>query len=266
MQATNRLSNAQREALARQDAPFLAAGLIPGNPHSFEAHLRHAARLLRDRQTSASPSVRLVRHVTELFERSVPESARARIACASGCSFCCHQPVRVSPAEAFFLARQLSERADTMTGVRAAAALLSGRSADAPRVAWIRCPLLDRSGNCSVYAARPLGCHTHVSVDVNDCKNAYPQPGDAVVREPVLYSDLRNSSRMILQASLRLNGLPDTHYELNAALRIAMDTDNAEKRWLRGENIFAALPEVSPNKPEVERILALMAERVGPTL
>jgi len=262
----NRLSLAQREALARQDTSFLAAGLIPGNPRSFEAHLRQAARLLRDRQTSASPSVRLVRHVTDLFERSIPESARAQIACASGCSFCCYQPVRVSPAEAFFLARHISERADTMTAVREAAALLAPRSANAPKTAWIRCPLLDKGGNCSIYAARPLGCRTHVSVDVNDCKKAYSQIAEAIVREPVLYNDLRNSCRMILQASLRLNGLADTHYELNAALQIALDTDNAEKRWLRGENIFAALPEVSPNKPEVEQVLALIAERVGPTL
>jgi hypothetical protein len=174
--------------------------------------------------------------------------------------------VRVSPAEAFFLARHIADRPDAMTAVREAAAQLSGRSANTPKVAWIRCPLLDGGGNCSVYAARPLGCHTHVSVDVNDCKNAYPQPGEAIVREPVLYNDLRSSCRMILQASLRLNGLPDTHYELNAALQVAMDTDNGEKRWLRGENIFAALPEVSPNKPEIERVLALIAERVGPTL
>jgi Fe-S-cluster containining protein len=261
-----RLPQAQRDAIVRQDAPLLAAGLIPGNPRSFEAHLRHAAGLLRDRQTSASPSVRLVRHVTELFERGIPESTRAQIACASGCSFCCHQPVRVSPAEAFFLARHIAERTDAMAAVREAAMQLSGRSANTPKVAWIRCPLLDGGGNCSVYAARPLGCHTHVSVDVTDCQNSYPQPGDAVVREPVLYNDLRSSCRMILQASLRLNGLPDTHYELNAALQVAMDTDNAEKRWLRGENIFAALPEVSPNKPEIERILALIEERVGPTL
>src|SRR6188474_1235755 len=36
----------QREALARHDAPFLAMGLVPGDPRSFEAHLRHAARLM----------------------------------------------------------------------------------------------------------------------------------------------------------------------------------------------------------------------------
>jgi len=57
----SQLSLGQRETLARQDAPFLATGLIAGNPQSFEAHLRQAARLMA--QTSASPSGRLVRHV-----------------------------------------------------------------------------------------------------------------------------------------------------------------------------------------------------------
>src|SRR5437868_7192130 len=123
----NRLSSGQREALARQDAPFLAAGLVAGNPHSFEAHLRQAARLMADRQTSASLCARLVRHVTELFERSVPESARAKLACRSGCAFCCHQPVRVSPPEAFFLAAQLRERPETAAAVREAAVALAGR-------------------------------------------------------------------------------------------------------------------------------------------
>ena len=41
----SQLSLGQRETLARQDAPFLATGLIAGNPQSFEAHLRQAARL-----------------------------------------------------------------------------------------------------------------------------------------------------------------------------------------------------------------------------
>ena len=266
MQAINRLSVAQREALVRQDAPYLATGLMLGNPHSFEAHLRRAAGLLRDRQTSASLCARLVRHVTELFERSVPEPVRAQLACANGCSFCCHQPVKVSAAEVFFLSNQMRERGETVAAVRAAAAQLSGRRADAPRVAWLRCSLLDPAGSCSVHAVRPLACHAYVSLAVDDCRNSYPQPGNGSVREPALYNDLRSTCRMILQASLRLNDLPDTHYELNAALNLVLDTRNAEKRWLRCENIFAPLPSVSPNTPEVERVLTLMAAQIGPTL
>ena len=55
----------QREAAARQDAPYLGQGLILGNAHSFEAHLRQAARLMAECQISGSRSARLVRHVAE---------------------------------------------------------------------------------------------------------------------------------------------------------------------------------------------------------
>jgi hypothetical protein len=262
----NRLSVGQREAIARQDAPFLAIGLIAGNPQSFEAHLRQAARLMTDRQTSASPSGRLVRHVTDLFERSVPESARAKLACRSGCAFCCHQPVRVSAPEAFFLAAQLLERPDTAVAVHDAAVALAGRNPETPRVTWLRCVLLDQADGCSVHAARPFSCQGHVSLDAEDCKTSFSPGGAWSVREPALYDDLRNSWRLILQAALRLNGLSDAHYELNGALDLVLQTQNAEKRWLGGENIFAPLKALSSNKPEIEQILALIDARIGPTL
>jgi Fe-S-cluster containining protein len=265
-----RTDRCQREALARQDAPFLAQALIPGDPRSFEAHLRHAARLMAMRQISGSPSGRLVRHVAELFESSVPAAARAQLACRSGCAFCCHQPVKVNAAEAFFLAGQVRERPDGAAAVREAARQLAGRDAEAQRVAWLRCPLLDQGDSCSVHAVRPLSCHGHVSLDVEDCKTSYPQTAPQIgawtVREPAIYGDLRNSWRLILQAALRLNGLSDTNYELNAAQSLVLDTDDAEKRWLRGENIFAALKPLSPNKPEIEQVLALIQARIGPTL
>jgi Fe-S-cluster containining protein len=267
---TGKIDRNQREALARQDAPFLAIGLVPGDPRSFEAHLRQAARLIGMRQISGSPSARLVRHVAELFESSVPPAARDQLACRSGCAFCCHQPVKVNAAEAFFLATQLRERPDTAAAVREAAHQLAARDAETPRVAWLRCPLLDQADGCSVHKARPLACHGYVSLDVEDCKTSYPQADPQTpawsVREPAIYGDLRSSWHLILQAALRLNGLPDTNYELNAALTLVLDTEDAEKRWLRGENIFASLKPLSPNKPQIEQVLALIAARIGPTL
>jgi len=256
----------QREALARQDAPFLAMGLVPGDPRSFEAHLRQAARLMGERQISGSPSGRLMRHIAELFEASVPAAARSQLACRSGCAFCCHQPVKVNAAEVFFLAGQVREHPGTAAAVREAAIQLARRDPETPKVAWLRCPLLDQADGCSVHAVRPLSCHGYVSLDVEDCKASYPLTGAWSVREPAVYGDLRNSWRLIQQAALRLNGLPDTNYELNAALSVVLDTDEAEKRWLRGENIFAALKPLAPNKPEIEQILALIAARIGPTL
>jgi len=266
MQTATRLSAAQRETIARQDAPFLAAGLMPGNARSFEAHLRQAAGLMRDRQKVTSPCARLVRHVGDLFERSIPGSARARLACGGGCALCCYQPVRVSPPELFFLAPVIAERPELVAAVRKAAARPENPRADAPGIFWIRCPLLDPANHCSSYAARPLACRSYVSLDLNDCRTAYFQPGRNIVRSPVPYSDIQSSCRLILQAALKLNGLSNTHYELNAALCTVLDTQDAEKRWLRGENILAELSEFSPNEPEIEQLLAQIIERVGPTL
>ena len=174
--------------------------------------------------------------------------------------------MKVNAAEAFFLAGQVRERPDQVTAVQEAAAQLVGRNPQTSRVAWLRCPLLDAGDACSVHLARPLSCHGYVSLDVEDCKTSYPQTGEWTVREPALYDDLRNSWRMILQAALRLNGLSDTNYELNAALGRVLETEDAEKRWLHGEDIFAGLAIVAPNSHQIEQTLALIAARIGPTL
>ena len=122
-----------------------------------------------------------------------------------------------------------------------AAAALAGRNPETPRVAWLRCPLLDQTDGCSVHTARPFSCHGHVSLDVEDCKISFSPDGAWSVREPALYDDLRNSWRLILQAALRLNGLSDAHYELNAALDLALQTENAEKALVgRREYLRAA--------------------------
>jgi hypothetical protein len=80
------------------------------------------------------------------------------------------------------------------------------------------------------------------------------------------YKTLKESCRVILQGALRANGLPDTSYELNAAVRAVLDTDHAEKRWLRGEDIFAQVPQVSPNNAQAEKLIAFVAANIAPTL
>ena len=44
-----------------------------------------------------------------------------------------------------------------------------------------------------------------------------------------------------MAAGLRHESLPYHAYEFNAALTRALDTDNAEQRWLAGEDIFAGI-------------------------
>ena len=49
----------------------------------------------------------------------------------------------------------------------------------------------------------------------------------------------RTSYAVAMAAGLRKAGLPHEAYEFNAALTRALETDDAERRWLSGENIFS---------------------------
>jgi len=243
---------------SRQDRDWLAAALEPGNALSVDAHLRHAALLLRK---PGSPCALLVSHVAQLLERSVPDAARHEIACRKGCAFCCHQRVSITAAEALALANDVKHRPDLAAAVMAGRAAVEGRKADGPRHSWLRCLLLGADDTCSVYAARPLSCHGYVSVDVEDCRKALTDP-NAAVREPRDYQAMRDLCRVILLAALKANGLPHAHYELTAALAMALETPDAERRWLDGEDIFAEL-RVIAMPAQAEGLIAEVGARVA---
>lgn len=260
-----RIPPAMRDALARQDALFIGGALIPGDPRSSEAHLRHTARLLGDRQTR-SPSARVVSHLVALFERSVTPAQRGMLACRSGCSFCCRQPVAVTAPEAFFIAAQLYDRPDTAAAMAALAAAALDRTPDQKGVAWFACPLLDGEGGCSVYRARPLACHAQVSVDVADCRDGFGPGAKRTVMEPRGYTPLKDHCRMILLAAMRVHGLPLVFYEMNAAVAAVQGIDNAEKRWLRGEAVFGDLRTITPLAPQAAQTIDWMARTIAATL
>lgn len=259
------LSKLQRDALARQDAPFLKQGLIPNDPRSSEAHLRLTTRLLADRRVF-SPCARAVSHVVEIFERSIPQAQKASLACKAGCSYCCHQPVAVTAPEAFYLAALLSLSPDRVAAMEALVAQSADRSPDAPRVPWFPCPLLDPEGNCTAYRARPLACRAYVSVDVEACRTSYPFAGNGQVMEPRGYTPLKDHFRIILLTAMQANGLPLAFYEMNAAVTAALRIENAEKRWLRGEAVFADLRTVTPLSANTQKTVSWLAQNIAPTV
>jgi Fe-S-cluster containining protein len=199
--------------------------------------------------------------MTNLFERSLDARDKAAVACAAGCAFCCYQPVAVNGPEALALAARARLNPEYEDNVLAAAAsLLAGQ------VNNMRCPLLAPTNDCSAYAGRPLACHAYVSISVQDCKSKFEAPGSAVVKEPISYDAVRQHCRLILAAAIQAAGLPSTRYDLRAAVAVALQTDNGEKRWLRGENIFAQVAPISPFAPADQRIIDAMAYNIAPTL
>lgn len=261
----NRLSQTVRDALARQDQAFLPKGLVFNDPRSSEAHLRRTTTLLADRQV-ASPCGRAVAHVTELFEKSITPQQKSMLACRTGCAFCCYQPVAVTAPEAFYLAAVLQLRPETVAQMQGVAQQSADRDPDGKTVSWFRCPLLDEGDNCSAYRARPIACHAFVSLNVEDCKASLERPGESIVMEPRGYAGVKDHCRIILLAAMKIHGLPLVFYEMNAAVAAVSKIPNAEKRWLRGENVFGDLRTITPLKPDAARTVDFLAQNIAPTL
>lgn len=260
----NRLSPAQRDALQRQDAHYLPQALSasPGWDQ-VSAHLRHTIRLLKDRQTS-SPSARACSHINALFDRSVTIQHHAPLACKQGCAHCCRQPVMLYAPEAFFLAAHIRNRPDMAERVMQVAE--TARHFPLGGDKGVECPVLENNA-CALYAARPLSCHAFVSTNVNDCISLFRYFKSAHIQRPESFDTMRNLCRMLLLASLKALGLSTRPYELNTAVAAILAQDNAEKRWLRGEDVLAGLDTSAPPvPPEFEAMIANWSAGMAETL
>jgi len=178
----------------------------------------------------------------QAFAGYAPKSAE-KLACRAGCSFCCRAlRVEASPPEIFALAAQIdslpaAQREATLARIRAADNATRGLSAAQRGAARIPCPLLE-DDRCSVYDSRPLSCRAAVSLDAGACKSSFEGTPAAVPMPRVFWEALGESVRR-LGAALAQAGLPLRAYELNAALRIAVETRDAPARWAAREDIFA---------------------------
>lgn len=261
---TGRLSRSERRALQREDALVLPLPLTLGSdPRPVAAHVRHIIRLLRNPQAD-SPCSDAMAHVTGLFDRTVP-APPAPLACRKGCCHCCTQMVVLTAPEAFFVAAQIRRRSKSVAAVREAHAQTQGLSLHERLRSGVMCPLLE-DAICSIYPARPLGCHAFVSTELNACLAAFVRGETPNIPMPADYVSVLQLCRMFLLAALRLSGRPAATYEMNHALTALLGQDNAEARWLAGEDVLADVPAAAPPPPQYAEAIAKLAAFVAPTL
>jgi hypothetical protein len=172
------------------------------------------------------------------------------VACAKGCSYCCYLLVGTSIPEVLVVADHLRQTRDAEAFAavrrRVAAADDASHGADACDRLLKRtpCPLLV-DGACSVYPARPLICRGYISYSWAACVDwgrRFRQFKNMPLDHPrrALYGA---ASQGIIDGHVDL-GLPGGAVELIAALRIALETPDAQTRWLAGEDVFAAAAEI----------------------
>jgi hypothetical protein len=135
----------------------------------------------------ASSTIELARSVNELTDRSIGQVHAAchdghRVACRSGCTYCCTFPVAASAPEVLAIAAFVRERFDeerqAALNARVEANISATDGMDMSQRDRVRldCPFLE-AGKCSVYEMRPIACRGVSSYSVEDCREDYEHPG-----------------------------------------------------------------------------------------
>jgi Fe-S-cluster containining protein len=231
----------------------------PGMDPELKARLKESYGRTRDREVAnAALTLDAVRDQPErqgeavladahrLLDNLIAASpARPQHQCASGCSWCCHQSIRIAAVEAIAIAEALREAypSDWLAAIRRvlevrAAAAAGFADARAYRAAGLPCAFLGPEGQCAVYEWRPLVCRSYHSLSRAACQEQYVD-----LRAPTppidAYTHLSGNAvlhgmALAVDAAGRDGGL----YELHGAVLRALDTTDARGRWGRGESLF----------------------------
>lgn len=236
-----------RRREARRLKQLGRSALTKGLPDDFDSEVPLGVALLIHEALTDRNSSNRASDAAALAERVLDRSLAAiekdpAIACRRGCSHCCVTVASVTPPEIFrvvqwLVAEQKHLPADlSIAAVTARCTAKEGASIAAMLASKVPCPALVEDA-CGVHPARPLNCRQFFSTSLDACiarfgrdEGEIPFVGAAVDRGVL--------ARILLLGALQAAGLPDTSYELSGALRIALTTPDAERRWLDGEPLF----------------------------
>jgi Fe-S-cluster containining protein len=235
------MSRLERRRQLKEDERLLARGL--GADELDPVQLIALMRLFYDRlqQSRAILTIEpLMAFFHENMRRGMTAGPRKLLACRHGCSHCCRAWVSARAPEVLFLKRSIKprQRSEILASVRSTYAVTGEFGPDARDRMAVPCPLL-KDHVCQVYDARPATCRTAVSEDAAACARSF-QPGaePELLPLPEFYITLRRGYSLALAGALKKASYPILAYELNAALRTAMESDDAEAAWLSGERVF----------------------------
>ncbi|RQH12700.1 YkgJ family cysteine cluster protein [Bradyrhizobium sp. RP6] len=168
-----------------------------------------------------------------------------QIACRQGCSFCCHQNVEVSIAEAILIAVEMGLSGNKQGDILDQCAEEMANLDDLARAKTGKpCPLLDATGSCSIYEVRPLACRSYFAPDAANCKAAFDSAvhGNGEVR-PVSHGMpqiMGCAVRGGVNGMLKDLGLQHDDVDLISTVAAIRKDPGIIDLWARGENSFVA--------------------------
>ncbi len=243
----------QTRALTKRGEAAIAAGL-PQTPHKDDvvAVAYVLARALRgaDQPDRATQAAAMMHAVNEASTRRTP--GVAKLACSKGCGYCCHTWVGATVPEVLLLARAIKADAPRqpgrVAGIVERSKATAGLSPAERFGAKLPCPLLVNNA-CSQYRERPAVCRQATSLDLSGCIDEFEGRGlGGDIKVSAVYLAHARNSRVPLLAAMRLAGQEPQIYELSAALARVLEQQDAEARWLAGEDIMAGIAK-GPAEP-----------------
>jgi hypothetical protein len=187
------------------------------------------------------------RRVDEVMALSF-EGHRVQVACARGCSHCCHLRLTVTPAEAFALADWLqshfapAQLQEVIARLEANAARTRALGTEGRKRTSIACALLGADGACTAYEARPAQCRRYHSLDVRSCEAFHRDPSNEALESPLHEAAAHNAAVIVTQAQhgARAHGLDAEQVDITFALLAALQDPRTRRRWRDGKKPFVA--------------------------
>jgi hypothetical protein len=234
------MNRAERRQQGKEDAKRLVHGIDPRTQDAepTAAMARQLLTLFEEakRGGNIDPAIR---YLHAKVEATLAGTKEIKTACKKGCAHCCHTWVSAPAPEVLFLAKRILQRKEGQAVESVHKAHLRTKDMDpsSRKLHPLPCPLL--AGDiCSVYELRPIACRFASSADSAICARTLIEGGDEPIPTPMVHLRGRGGYQIALAIALKNAGLPHHFYEFNAALTRSLETKDAEKAWLAGDDIF----------------------------
>lgn len=173
------------------------------------------------------------------LDATIKDFGQLPIDCKKGCSHCCYIWVSATAPELLFTAKIIKSKGEqVIERLRTAHLHTKQFNFDARGEHPHACPLLEQDV-CSIYEFRPKACRLAASADAAICARSYHNVTNEDIPTSALYLMARSVYGIALAVALKQSNLPYHAYEFNAGLVRAIDTDEGERAWLSGQDIFS---------------------------
>ncbi len=243
------LKQAPREEAARwrqaqSDEKLIARGIDPKStdpePTAAMARRLHALFETAKQNGNVDPPVKFLHAKVEQTIQDFGELfGGVPLACKKGCSHCCRVWISATAPEVLSIAKMVkSGEGDVIDRLATAHSHTKGLDFTARSRNPYPCPMLEHD-LCSIYESRPQVCRLGASGDAQICARVFRNLSNEAIPTPHVYLMGKSAYSIALAIALKRSRLPHEAYELNAALVRALETEDAERVWLSGEDIFA---------------------------